>query len=409
MWSLQSGLHARERGGLPFSRQLGALALFCLVLVAPGAWANDLPVSRGDVISVSVLEDPAIDREAKVSNAGTVALPRLGSVEVTGMTVDQVRERIEILLRERQIVREPNVLVEIAQYRPFYVGGSVTTPGAITYEPGLTVRHALILAGGLEITEKAAAGGADPLQMAARLRGLQSERFALQSLIDQLKADLANTPAPDAQAPASQAFAKEIAALDGAIRANIRTNQASEDVHRESVIKLLEEEIEVLEKQAVLQQEQLDRQDEQVATATNLVERGIIPLPRLQGLVRERSSLSISFLDNQAFSARARQNRADAEHQKRVAAVNRRIETQRELRTASLQLVQLDAEIDALSAALVTAGVEIAQAAGVVEKEPRVQIFRQSSEGEQMLQARMDTPVLPGDILEVSLVAAATQ
>ncbi|MEO1421120.1 MAG: polysaccharide biosynthesis/export family protein, partial [Pseudomonadota bacterium] len=223
MWSLQSRLHARERGGVPFSRQLGAVALFLLALFAPTAWANDLPVSRGDVISVSVLEDPAIDREAKVSNAGTVALPRLGSVEVTGMTVDQVRERIEILLRERQIVREPNVLVEIAQYRPFYVGGSVTTPGAITYEPGLTVRHALILAGGLEITEKAAAGGADPLQMAARLRGLQAERFALQSLIDQLKADLANTPAPDAQAPASQAFAKEIAALDGAIRANIRT------------------------------------------------------------------------------------------------------------------------------------------------------------------------------------------
>ncbi|MEL6338269.1 MAG: SLBB domain-containing protein, partial [Pseudomonadota bacterium] len=80
------------------------------------------------------------------------------------------------------------MLVEIAQYRPFYVGGSVTTPGAITYEPGLTVRHALILAGGLEITEKAAAGGADPLQMAARLRGLQAERFALQSLIDQLQA-----------------------------------------------------------------------------------------------------------------------------------------------------------------------------------------------------------------------------
>ena len=44
------------------------------------------------------------------------------------------------------------VLVTIAEYRPVYVNGDVTKPGEQTFRPGMTVRQAVALAGGYEIT-----------------------------------------------------------------------------------------------------------------------------------------------------------------------------------------------------------------------------------------------------------------
>ena len=38
--------------------------------------------------------------------------------------------------------------MSVAVYRPFYVNGEVEEPGHFSYEPGMTVRKALSLAGG---------------------------------------------------------------------------------------------------------------------------------------------------------------------------------------------------------------------------------------------------------------------
>jgi polysaccharide export outer membrane protein len=43
---------------------------------------------------------------------------------------------------------DPKVYVNITEYRPFFVNGEVTKPGGYPYQPGLTVRKAISLAGG---------------------------------------------------------------------------------------------------------------------------------------------------------------------------------------------------------------------------------------------------------------------
>ena len=48
-----------------------------------------------------------------------------------------------------RLLKNPRVSVTIDEYRPFFVDGQVGRPGAYPYQPGLTVRKALTVAGGL--------------------------------------------------------------------------------------------------------------------------------------------------------------------------------------------------------------------------------------------------------------------
>ena len=48
---------------------------------------------------------------------------------------------------------DPRVSVSIVRYRPFFVNGQVNRPGGVDFQPGLTMRKAISLAGGF--TERA--------------------------------------------------------------------------------------------------------------------------------------------------------------------------------------------------------------------------------------------------------------
>ena len=57
------------------------------------------------------------------------------------------RDRIEAKLATAYL-REPNVTVEVATYRPFFVLGEVGNPGQFPYVPGITAETAVAVAGG---------------------------------------------------------------------------------------------------------------------------------------------------------------------------------------------------------------------------------------------------------------------
>ena len=48
---------------------------------------------------------------------------------------------------------DPKVNVSVIDYRPFYINGEVNDPGGYPYQPGLTLRKGIALAGGF--TERA--------------------------------------------------------------------------------------------------------------------------------------------------------------------------------------------------------------------------------------------------------------
>ena len=115
--------------------------------------ASGYTLALGDVISIHVFDegDLSFDR-LLITDAGTLRFPFLGEIQATGRSVAQVQQAIVDGLKPDYLL-DPKVTVSIVEYRPFFLTGQVTRPGSIPYQPGLTLRQAMTLAGGM--TERA--------------------------------------------------------------------------------------------------------------------------------------------------------------------------------------------------------------------------------------------------------------
>src|SRR3990170_5801998 len=65
------------------------------------------------------------------------------------MTIGDLEQKITSGLKGRYLVN-PKVVVNIDDYRPFFINGEVSRPGGYPYVPGLTVLKAVTLAGGFK-------------------------------------------------------------------------------------------------------------------------------------------------------------------------------------------------------------------------------------------------------------------
>ena len=102
----------------------------------------------GDLISIRVLgEDDLKYEKVKLGDAGTISFPVVGEIRVVGKSVSELEMLIADGLRGKYLLN-PMVSVTIDEYRSIFVNGQVEKTGAYPYQPGLTVRKAIALAGG---------------------------------------------------------------------------------------------------------------------------------------------------------------------------------------------------------------------------------------------------------------------
>jgi polysaccharide biosynthesis/export protein VpsN len=107
-------------------------------------------LGSGDVISISVVGEDDLKREkVRLNDAGTIQFPVVGEIRIKGMTIGEVELWITSSLKGRYLVN-PKVVVNIDEYRPFFINGEVFKPGGYPYVPGLTVLKAVTLAGGFK-------------------------------------------------------------------------------------------------------------------------------------------------------------------------------------------------------------------------------------------------------------------
>lgn len=129
------------------------LLLIVCALLAGAAFADGYRVAPEDVLRITVFEEPDLSlEEVRIGTDGVVSMPLIGQVGVAGLTTEQIAARIEGLLADGYL-KKPRVSVGIHEYRQFYVHGAVEKPGGYSYQDGLTVQRAIVLAGGF--TERA--------------------------------------------------------------------------------------------------------------------------------------------------------------------------------------------------------------------------------------------------------------
>lgn len=136
-------------------RCLAMLACICCFwsgALAAADTADSYRLAAGDRISIAVFGEPDLSVEAKVGDNGRIAYPFIGEVLVGGRSAAEVETQVTAALKGDFLV-DPKVSVAVVEYRPFFINGQVKSPGSYAFQPGMTVRKAISLAGGL--TERA--------------------------------------------------------------------------------------------------------------------------------------------------------------------------------------------------------------------------------------------------------------
>ena len=137
-----------------FSLLLGMLLLASGVAQAQGN--SSYKLASGDVINISVFGEPDLSvKELRLTDAGSFSYPFIGEVQAKGKTAAEIEQLIVARLKGDYLI-DPRVSVSVLQYREFFISGEVKAPGAYPFQPGLTLRRAVALAGGL--TERASEG-----------------------------------------------------------------------------------------------------------------------------------------------------------------------------------------------------------------------------------------------------------
>lgn len=109
---------------------------------------SDYRLGAGDKLNITVFNEKELSMEIRLSDAGSFLYPFLGEVLAKNKTIGDLQALLTTRLKDGYLV-DPKVYVSIIEYRPFFVNGEVTKPGGYPYQPGLNIRKAISLAGGL--------------------------------------------------------------------------------------------------------------------------------------------------------------------------------------------------------------------------------------------------------------------
>jgi polysaccharide export outer membrane protein len=112
-------------------------------------------LGAGDVVHVTVFNNPELTTDARISETGAISFPLVGNVPVVGLTISQAQEAIARKLGEGHFVAKAQVNILPTQL----VGSQVTVVGHVN-RPG---RYPLQTTNTHISDALAAAGGADPL------------------------------------------------------------------------------------------------------------------------------------------------------------------------------------------------------------------------------------------------------
>ena len=113
--------------------------------------ATDYTLGVGDIVKISVYEQPDLATTAQISVSGQVVMPLAGSISIKGLTTAQAEQSIATRLRMGGFVKQPQVSVTVQEYRSQQVAvlGYVRKPDKYPVEAMSTVLEVLARAGGV--------------------------------------------------------------------------------------------------------------------------------------------------------------------------------------------------------------------------------------------------------------------
>lgn len=379
-----------------------------VVALSSAAQADDAYViGKGDVVEIDVLNLPVLHRRLTVGPDGKIAMPVLGALVADGLTLDQLQDALRKQLIEKNVVRDPNVAIAIAEYRPVFVNGDVGKPGDYAYRADLTVRKAIAVAGGYGPLVESR--GLAPLMETARAKGdigsLAIEVAKQRLKVLRLTAELADQPELSVARPPDASVDPELfgnlAKTEVAQFAADKADRETQRGYFDRMLQTARGELEFLNRASQQQEQMLSQQMAAATRAHDLLQRGVGTMIRSEDEDREIGLLQWQILDVQARLKQAEGRIADATRQLQGYDDQRKIRLLTELREASAEVGKLGQQLGSARDRLKYAG-----GVGMLpDSLAQVVIYRSVNGAQQRLDADQDTPLMPGDMVQITVPA----
>ena len=171
---------------IPVSRLLLVLffTLTSLVCVA----AEQYRLGPQDSLTITVLHQADVSGTVTVAPDGTIRLPVIGELNVTGLTIAECESRLLAALKQRFV--SPEVTVALLQPRAarIYIFGAVKSPGALILKDTRNIVGAIAAAGGLLFQSNLCTAGlyrlsankTIPVNLTDALAGVESANLPLE-------------------------------------------------------------------------------------------------------------------------------------------------------------------------------------------------------------------------------------
>lgn len=383
--------------------------------------AADYRLRAGDVIEVSVAGLPQLGQRAPVQLDGSITIPTIGTLDVEGATLAEVRNRIQAAFTGRLLtvyasdgreltrtVDREDVSVAIPQYAPIWVSGDVVRSGEQTFQPRMTVRQAIASAGGLRshVLNTDTSQRYDPITLKSDYITSWLALAGHAARVWRLRTELGETVEFDRTtlppAPVSEDVLTRILATEKQMRELRQEDSERERAFLERSASLAEEQIKSLSERLELEKQgEIDDTEE---------------YDRLQELLRKGHATSVRVVDARRallYSSTRRLQTANAlmdirkqlhESRRSLEKLDdqRRLAIQEGLQAAEPKLAEERARLQSLQAKLDLAGIAVPGHPGQ-EVSPSITVIRRIDMKPVALDAGLDDEIEPRDIVEVSL------
>lgn len=375
----------------------------------------------GDVLEFSVRGFPDLRQKAMVELDGEVSVPLAGRVRVIGMPLSGAQDTIKKLAAQRPLHQRfpdgresyvalavDDVLVTIAEYRPIYVLGDVGKPGELPYRPGMTARQAIALGGGFDIMRYRLV---NPFLESADLKGQHEvlwtdaakTRVQLKRIEVELEGKTDIDPDVVADIPLERSYLDEIVKTEAETLRRRLADHVKETEHIRGLIELNVAKVDTLKKQLMteIQGSEVDQQElEQMKDAQR---RGNLPLMRLMEIRRVQLTNATRVLQTRVQFDQAERDLAEARRSLERMINARRTSLLAERQDQSATYNGLLAKISANSEKLVHTSVLKSRLVRGRGGKVGITIHRSLLDMKRTIVGSEDTPLFPGDTVEISL------
>lgn len=360
-----------------------------------------------------IYEWKSLNGEYILGSGGEISLPLIGTVQALNMTTAELGAAIAQQMSQNiGLAAPPFVALEVIEYRPIYIVGSVDKPGEYPYRPGLTVLQAMGIAGGLprltdtgvlRLRREVISQRGDVQQLGADLQALVVRKARLVAEMGDAESILIP---PEIEKRKSEPGVAQLIQQETAIF-NARKNALKTELAALAGLKdylakevgSLAEQINAQKKERVFVQKELDN-------ISALVEKGLAISPRQLGLERTMAQMEGDRLRLETLLLKAQQDISRTDISILEASNKRATEITVELRETEAKLEQTTSKFRVADKLLYDAQVSAPALAGGRRREqpqPVFSIVRNVKGAIEESKATEQSSVQPGDTIKVYL------